>query len=335
VRINGTGPFRVVLDTGAASAALLVTRVVRQLALPDEGRARVLGATGEILEEGVRIRRVDKMEIDGAEFGDFPAAEIPELPRGFDGLLGGALFGDCLLTIDYPARRVRVRPGALPDPDGREYLPLAPGTMLPITNLTVGPVQAAAVIDSGSEGGLSLTSAVARDLAFSHGPVDGVSAQTVGAVYRTRVGRMAGDVALGQHVFRRPVVYVTSSRERTRIGAQVLTHFAVTFDRRRNVVRFERDAPGPILFPPVRTPGFTLTTTGTGVFVDDVIPGTPTAALDIQRGDRLLAVEGRGVTELSGDGLARMVSERRTLALVLLRGERRIELTVPVVDLVP
>src|SRR5262249_2918253 len=203
--------------------------------LPDEGAATVHCSTGKALAEGTRIRRVKTLEIHGAEFRDFPAVEIPELPFGeVDGVLGGALFRDCLLTIDYPARRGRVRAGGLPDPDGREYLALAARTGLPIMSLTLGPVRTRALIDSGDDGGLWLTPDVAGQLVFSHGPVDYVFAKTIGTRFPTRVGRLAVDVALGRHVFERPVVQVSAATVEARIGARVLAHFAVTLDQRRN-----------------------------------------------------------------------------------------------------
>src|SRR5262249_29214606 len=174
VRINGQGPFRVLLDTGAEAAAFLPPRGVRRLGLPVACGSRILGATAEPVEAGVRVRRVETAEIGGVEFRDFRAVEVPTLEHqfpGLDGALGMGLFWDCLLTVDYPAGRVRITRGVLPAPDGREYLPLAAGTMQPVTILAIGSVQMPVLIDSGSSSGLSVTPDVERGLAFSHPPV--------------------------------------------------------------------------------------------------------------------------------------------------------------------
>jgi hypothetical protein len=334
VRINDQGPFRVLLDTGVESAAFLTPRAVRLLALPDEGASRVVGITGETAEAGVRVRRVHRLEIYGVEFRDFPALEVPGLERfrGLDGFLGMALFWDCLLTIDYPAERMRITRGALPEPDGREHLPLAAGTILPVTNLTLGPVQTPVLIDSGDNRGLTVTRDIARRLAFSHGPVDSDSFTLglVGAAYRTRVGRLAADAALGRHLFERPVVDIAALN---RIGAKALAHFAVTLDRRRNVVRFAREARDAIPSPPERTLGIVFLLTPDGPVVYDLIPGTPAVALDIRPGDRLLSVEGYDVDLLSPEERKTLIADRNEVALVLLRGDQHIEVRVPVVDL--
>jgi len=277
---------------------------------------------------------VQRLEIDGVEFRDFPALEVPlEHLGGLDGIIGMAVFWDCLLAIDYPAQRMRLTRGALPQPDGREHLALAAGMMLPITDLALGPVQTRALIDSGDTGGLSVTSGFAQRLAFSYGPVDSNDFMTVvGTVLRKRVGRLAVDATLGQHVFERPTVDIVPAEEGARVGGKALAHFTVTFDRRRNVVRFERDAPGPILSPPRRTLGIAFTQ-GVPSVVDDITRGTPAAALDIRRGDRLLTVEGRA--EFSIVEWEAWIAEKKELALVFLRGDQRIEVCVPIMDLVP
>ena len=121
VRINGQGPFRVLLDTGAEVGAVLDPRVVRTLGLPDKGSITVRGAAGET-KTGVRIRHVQSLVLGDGEFRDVRVWELDlsELERiagtRFDGLLGLPLFSDCLLTINYPDRRVRIERGALPAP---------------------------------------------------------------------------------------------------------------------------------------------------------------------------------------------------------------------------
>src|SRR5262249_39197001 len=149
----------------------------------------------------------------------------------------------------------RITRGVLAAPDGREYLPLAAGTMQPVTVLAIGSVQMPVLIDSGSSSGLSVTPDVARGLAFSHGPVDWFLARSAGADYRPRVGRLALDALVGHQVFERPVIRIVPAPREARMGAEALALFTVTFDRRQNVVRFVRDTRDPIRSPPVRTTG--------------------------------------------------------------------------------
>jgi hypothetical protein len=333
------GPFRFLLDTGTTAPAVLKPDVVHQLGLPDEGRLPRLRGAAEEIVENVRVRRVPRLEIDGAEFADFPALELdlstPESIAGtrIDGILGLTLFRDCLLTIDYPAQRVHIARGALPDPDGRTHLTLAPGTRYAVTVLGVGPHLVPLLIDSGDTEGLSLPRRVVARLPFLHGPVDGYASRSLGSVRRQLIGRLGMDARLGQHTFMRPVVSVAAG-DTSVIGAQALAHFAVTFDQRRGVVRLARTETDPIRSPRVRSPGLGLTWEPGGPVVTDIIPGTPAARLDIQQGDRLLAVDGQAVEGLPHDAFEEMM-EKSELVLVLDRGGRRIEVRVPVVDLVP
>lgn len=339
VRINGQGPFRVLLDTGAEVGAVLDPRVVRTLGLPDKGSITVRGAAGET-KTGVRVRHVQSLVLGDGEFRDVRVWELDlsELERiagtRFDGLLGLPLFSDCLLTINYPDRRVRIERGALPDPDGRETLPLDPERATPVVRFTFGSVRIAALIDSGGIFDFQIPPDVVQGLAFSHGPVDGYLTRTFFATHRRRMGRLSGDVVLGQHVFERPIVDV-SGDDRARMGAQALAPFTVTFDRRRHAVRFTRVTTDPILTPSLRGLGISTESGSGGPLIDDIVPGTPAAALDIQRGDRILTVDGQAIEKLSNAEVRRMMDERNELVLVLRRGDQQVEVRVPVIDLVP
>lgn len=119
------------------------------------------------------------------------------------------------------------------------------------------------------------------------------------------------------------------------IGGQTLAHVAVTFDQRRNVVRFARTTSDPILSPRHRHLGIFILRTPDGVVVTDILLGTPAAGLDIQLGDRVVAVDGQDVEKLSNAALWRLISGKDDLALILHRGDRRVEVRVSVIDLVP
>jgi C-terminal processing protease CtpA/Prc len=69
--------------------------------------------------------------------------------------------------------------------------------------------------------------------------------------------------------------------------------------------------------------------------VTDILLGTPAAGLDIQLGDRVVAVDGQDVEKLSNAVLWRLISGKDDLALIFHRGDRRVEVRVSVIDLVP
>jgi len=119
VRIDGKGPYRFVLDTRAAGGGRIRPELATQLGLKVVGQA----VTGD--PSGKNRRTVDIVEAGSLAVGDLtvtgvklavgvlpPAPGRPETE--LDGILGVGLFADHLLTLDYPARKVRIEKGSLP-----------------------------------------------------------------------------------------------------------------------------------------------------------------------------------------------------------------------------
>ena len=87
----------------------------------------------------------------------------------------------------------------------------------------------------------------------------------------------------------------------------------------------------------MRSLGITTLYGPQGHIVNDVIPGTPAAALAVQRGDQVVAIEGQAAEEMSRESVTRMIEEEneRVLLLRKVRTSQLLEVRVPVVDLVP
>src|SRR4029079_16628896 len=78
----------------------------------------------------VPVVSVDTVEIGGARFEDLRGS-VRDSTEGLpgetvDGILGFGLFGDCLLTLDYPGERVRLARGETPG--GKRRRAVAPRT---------------------------------------------------------------------------------------------------------------------------------------------------------------------------------------------------------------
>src|SRR5215212_7278218 len=94
IMVNGRGPFRFGVETGAGFVAVSRAFVEAAGPLPRSG------GPDEIPEY-----RVDSITLGGATFHDVKVSAMPRPPTGVDGVLGLPFFRDLLLTIDYPARR--------------------------------------------------------------------------------------------------------------------------------------------------------------------------------------------------------------------------------------
>lgn len=105
-RLNGRGPYRFILDTGATETILT------------PATARDLGLRAGDLPAFPANATLDEMVVAGAQLSDLgvqvfdpPQARPLRLDQGLDyaGLLGYTVLSQCLLDIDYSKRRVRLR----------------------------------------------------------------------------------------------------------------------------------------------------------------------------------------------------------------------------------
>lgn len=154
VMIDGKGPFRFLMDTGA-NGSVVSTGLVRALGL------RPVQTVNEQVEGTTGTARLPCVAVASMRIGNIvkrnlrlPVSDSPLL-RGLDGILGMAGFGAARVTIDFQGNRVaigRSEPG-VPLRQGFLDIPAqrTPGGLLMIPG-HVGSVAVNAVIDTGSEG---------------------------------------------------------------------------------------------------------------------------------------------------------------------------------------
>ena len=150
VLINGQGPFRLVLDTGASKSALL-PRVARALNVPLQPSAmRVHGVTGS---SDVSTINIQQLEVGELLIGATTLPIVPDVFGGADGVLGNEALGDKRIFIDFRRDRIQImrsrseRPGA-----GMTKVPLklTRGNLLAFKT-RIGSVPTTAVIDTGAQ----------------------------------------------------------------------------------------------------------------------------------------------------------------------------------------
>lgn len=165
VYLNGQGPFRLVLDTGANRS--VVTPAVAEALGPEvrtNSTVEVRGVTGTALAP---VIRVSGMEVGDLVLDGVLLPVMPDVFGGAEGVLGNEGLRDKRIAIDFKRdsisirRSKRERPGA-----GFETLPmtLVRGHLLAIEVL-VGSVRATAILDTGapdSLGNAALLTALRR-----------------------------------------------------------------------------------------------------------------------------------------------------------------------------
>ncbi len=110
-RINGQGPYRFAVDTGASNSVLSFT-LAQRLMLPRGVSVPVMGASGS---SAGYMTKVASFEVAGRRIADFNFATGDFFDRltgtvgsGVDGVLGANAFQDMVLTIDYPNKRLSI-----------------------------------------------------------------------------------------------------------------------------------------------------------------------------------------------------------------------------------
>ena len=154
VKIEGQGPFRFMIDTGAEST--VITRgMEEQLKLAHAGQATLIGMAS--------AQRVDLFDVDRFELGSRTIDNIqaPLLERknfGADGVVGLDVLQDLRVLIDFRDNSIAVADATQKSSErGYDIIVRAKrrGDQLLITNATIDGIRTAVIIDTGAQGSLA------------------------------------------------------------------------------------------------------------------------------------------------------------------------------------
>jgi predicted aspartyl protease len=151
VLINGKGPFRLVVDTGANSSALLPS-VAQTLGLPlhESRKVQLHGVTGSAV---VPIVVVDSFEVGDLYLDGEHLPIVPDVFGGAQGILGGKGLADKRIFIDFNNDVIRIsRSRGQSAPLGFTAVPIkvTDGQLL-MMDVRIGSVRTKAVIDTGAQ----------------------------------------------------------------------------------------------------------------------------------------------------------------------------------------
>jgi hypothetical protein len=248
VQLNGTGPFRLAVETGSPDV-LILPQIVTHLSLPAIGPASATSDTDSLF-------RLDSLRIGTTTIGNLSVGRDSAFARlGVDGVLGLDAYRDLTLTIDYGHGTLSLTRVPLPVADGRDVLRavrVGPFIGIPVN---LGGVRETGVIDTQGGVGLAVTPPVAERLAFQ-GPLRVVGRAVVGGGEPVAVkqGVLSGDVRIGRHELHQPTIAVhplpPEIPAQVTIGLEVLRNFAVAIDQRSMTVRLTPSVAFPSPPPP-------------------------------------------------------------------------------------
>lgn len=194
VTINGRGPYRFLIDTGA-QATVVTARVTDALGLVPSGRATLVAMASRSTVDTIAL---DGLEFAGRRFDNLTTPLLRDRNIAADGIIGLDTLQDLRVVIDFRADSISVADVQASDRAGYEIVVRARrklGQMI-ITDARVGGVRTAVIIDTGSWHSLG-NRALQRRLrakqshAITFTDVAGASlASDVALVGEVRIGRM-------------------------------------------------------------------------------------------------------------------------------------------------
>ena len=241
VMMNGKGPFRFQLDTGAGIDLCVDLSLMTKLGLEKTGTT-LNSATDPSKAVRRDLVRVDEISFGGATFKNRTALAADyawvNRKRGERvlGLLGFPLFRELLLSIDYPNSRVILTRGRLAA-RAKHVLSYRGGTKTPHVPITIGKTRVWALLDTGHTGTIMLPRRKLEGIRVNGPLVRAGTGRTVNSsfpTYRASLGetlRFAGHAVDGVHA---------SVYDRARypiLGSRLLKRCVLTFDQKHSLLR--------------------------------------------------------------------------------------------------
>ena len=268
VKIDGQGPYRFSLDTGGAGGGRIDKALAETLKLKviDQGRGGdPSGRNAQTLD----VVEASALTLGGATWSGVRLVVRDLSHRDLDGILGFGLFKDLLLTLDYPARRVRVEKGELPPANGREVLGFEDPEGVPRIRLKIGDLEIPTDVDSGNMNGeLVLPVSYVGKVPLESEPKVVGRGRTGFNEFEIKRAPLKGGVQVGAVTIDRPQVDFIEIFPHANVGQVFLRRFAVTFDQKNHRIRFKlpastaSDAPSPNPPSPPSRLGNTPSTAG-------------------------------------------------------------------------
>jgi predicted aspartyl protease len=185
VMINGKGPYRLVLDTGANSSAV-INSVVANLGVPlHEKKVRLHGVTGSAV---VPTIHAESMEIGDLFLDGAKLPVVADVFGGAEGILGTKGLQDKRIFIDFGNDLIQIT-------KSRNQAPPAGFIRLPITvtrgqllmfDIRIGNIKTKAILDTGAQ--LTLGNNALRE-ALIRRAREGVDQSVVGVTLDVQEGK--------------------------------------------------------------------------------------------------------------------------------------------------
>jgi hypothetical protein len=182
VFINGRGPFRLVLDTGASSSGV-TAMVALALGIPTDQAPQMMlrGVTGAATVPSIRV---DTLSVGDVAVDSPVLPIVPDALGGAEGILGSEGLANKRIFIDFHHDQIVIT-YSRNERSARGFTPIPFRSMrgqLIVVDAQVGQIHAKAIIDTGGQttiGNLALRGALAQRGVSFHGKPDQIMGATM------------------------------------------------------------------------------------------------------------------------------------------------------------
>src|SRR5262245_27354307 len=197
--VNGSGPYRLAIDTGSADVLRVSAGLARALALRRTGVVRTGDPSGR-----------NAVDVPVVRVGSVRGRLEP------DGIIGLGLFASVTAQLDYPKRRLRLSNLALPR-HGAHIVELGRRQGVPQIAVDAARKRLWADVDSGGPALLTVPRRLQVPLLERPRVVGRESTAT--NEFEIRAARIAGDLGVAGWTWRRPTIHIVD-RSRPRASAR-------------------------------------------------------------------------------------------------------------------
>jgi len=313
--LNGRD-FDFILDTGGHN--ILTPDAAKALALKAVGTGSSGGAGEATMAQ--QYTRVAELKIGDATMRDQHFYVLPlqygTVERGprapLAGLLGLEIFERFHVRIDYPHRTLTLRKLQDGYRGAGTPVPITFDDDMPLVDGRLDGRPGVIALDTGNSGSSVIQGVWARREGVAERLRQGIETVSYGAggASTNWAGRLQ-TLEIGGQVLQRPIVRLAEDRagafssrtEAANIGTDVLRFFVIDTDYRAGVIWFDRQQ--GVVERPFNRAGVRASKDDAQSFVVAIVtPGTPAARAGLQRGDRIVAVDGVSAAQLSGQALS-------------------------------
>jgi len=233
-RVNGRGPFKFAVDTGASGWGRADASLVAALHLKMHKPA--------MTSDGVRAAKVATVHLDSLELGGLSRKNLDVVTRdyssrmspdaAFSGIIGREFFADGLLIIDYPARTLSFSRKLSLSPTEAHVLSYERAFRVPIS---IGDLRTEGNLDTGA----NVTFVLPKSLfeRVSDAPLQQAGrGRLTNSRIETMRSTVRGPFRIGGVSLSKVPVRVSDRYPELLVGARALQHFVVMIDQRSNSI---------------------------------------------------------------------------------------------------